>query len=110
MGDIGETEALLFEADEVRPGPGGEGKWRGRNGLRRAWTLVDSSAEVTVLGERNRIAPWGLEGGQPGGVGAYWVRRADGRKEKLRSKATLTLKKGDTLIIETPGGGGYGSP
>lgn len=101
---------MLFEAYELRPETGGKGKWRGGNGLRRAWTLLDSSAEVTVLGERNRIAPWGLEGGQPGGVGAYWVRRADGRKEKLRSKATLTLKKGDTLIIETPGGGGYGSP
>ena len=101
---------MLFEEYELRPKTYGNGKWRGGCGIKRSWTLLGSSAEVTILGERTRIAPWGLEGGQHGGLGAYWVRRRDGKKERLKSKSTLTMRKGDTLIIETPGGGGYGSP
>ncbi|MCD6223854.1 MAG: hydantoinase B/oxoprolinase family protein, partial [Deltaproteobacteria bacterium] len=57
-----------------------------------------------------RIPPWGLMGGQPGKLGAYWIKRKNGKKEKIESKTTLILNKGDTLIIETPGGGGYGNP
>jgi N-methylhydantoinase B len=101
---------MLFEEYGLRPGSHGAGKWRGGCGIKRSWTLLGPSAEVTILGERNKIAPWGLEGGQSGGLGKYWVRRKDGKKEKLKSKASLTLKKDDTLIIETPGGGGYGNP
>jgi len=101
---------MLFEAYEFRDDTYGAGKWRGGCGLRRAWTLLGPSAELTVLGERHKVAPWGLLGGQPGSLGAYWVRRRDGRKEKIGSKATLPLKKGEMLIIETPGGGGYGNP
>ena len=101
---------LLFEQYELRYGSHGNGQWRGGCGIKRAWTLLAPSAEVTVLGERNKIPPWGLMGGKPGKVGAYWVRRKNGTKEKIKSKATLTLKEGDTLIIETPGGGGYGNP
>lgn len=99
---------MLFQEYELRPTTYGEGKWRGGCGIRRSWTLLGPSATVTVLGERNRIRPWGLDGGQPGGLAAYWVKREDGRQEKLKSKVTLDMSKGDTLIIETPGGGGYG--
>lgn len=101
---------LLFEQYEFREGTYGAGKWRGGCGIKRSWTLLGPSAEVTVLGERNEIPPWGLAGGQPGEPGAYWVLREDGRKQKINSKAVLTLKKGDKLVIETPGGGGYGDP
>jgi N-methylhydantoinase B len=101
---------LLFAQYEFRSGTYGAGKWRGGCGIRRSWTLLAPSAEVTVLGERTIIPPWGLAGGQPGGRGAYWVKRKDDRKEKIKSKANLTLKKGDMIIIETPGGGGYGHP
>ncbi|MBA7655371.1 hypothetical protein ES703_63275 [subsurface metagenome] len=100
---------MLFEEYELRPNTYGTGKWRGGCGIKRSWTLLSPSAEVTVLGERHKIAPWGLEGGQQGSPGAYWIIRSNGRKERIGSKATLTLKKGDRLIIETPGGGGYGS-
>jgi len=100
---------MLFEAYELRADIYGAGKWRGGCGLRRAWTLLGPSAELTVLGERHKVAPWGLLGGQSGSLGAYWVRRKDGRKERIGSKATLTLNRGDRLIIETTGGGGYGN-
>jgi len=101
---------LLFEQYELRPNTHGAGRWRGGCGITRAWTLLGPSAEVTVLGERTVVPPWGLAGGQPGGLGSYWVRRQDGRREKLKSKATLTMRRGDTLIIQTPGGGGFGDP
>jgi N-methylhydantoinase B len=101
---------VVFEQYEFRPGTYGDGKWRGGCGIKRSWTLLGESAEVTVIGERNKIPPWGLAGGQSGGVSKYWVLRNDGRKEILQSKAMLILKKGDMLNIETPGGGGYGIP
>jgi len=98
---------VLFEQYELRPGTGGRGKWRGGYGLTRAWRLIGSSAEVTVVGERQKIPPWALEGGQPGGLGTYSIRRANRTQERIKSKGTLHLTKGDTLIIKTPGGGGY---
>ena len=100
---------LFFENYELRDESCGEGKWRGGRGIKRSWTLTSTSAEVTVLGDRNRMPPWGLMGGQPGELGAYWIKRKNGKKEKIKGKTTLILNKGDTLIIETPGGGGYGN-
>jgi len=101
---------LLFEQYELRAESYGAGRWRGGCGIKRSWTLLSPSAEVTVFGERTIVPPWGLMGGKSGALGAYWVKRKDGRRERIKSKATLILKRGDTLIIETPGGGGYGSP
>ena len=62
------------------------------------------------MGDRQKVGPWGLEGGKSGGLGVYSVRRADGILERVKSKTTLTLYEGDTLIMETPGGGGWGEP
>ncbi len=101
---------VRFERYELRPGTGGRGKWRGGCGIERSWTLLGPSATVSVLTERTRIPPWGLAGGEPGGMGSHWVRRRDGRWERLRGKETVVLSEGDTLIIRTPGGGGYGDP
>lgn len=100
---------VLFEQYELRYGTGGEGRWRGGNGLVRSWKLLSPLAEVTLVGDRQKVKPWGLEGGQPGGLGVYSVRRADGTLERVPSKTTLTLYEGDVLIMETPGGGGWGS-
>ena len=100
---------MLFEGYELRSESGGEGRWRGGSGIKRSWTLTSELADVTVLGERHRIPPYGVLDGKPGAYGQYWVRRKSGTKEQIKSKANLTLKNGDTLIIETPGGGGYGS-
>ncbi|MFW6126076.1 MAG: hydantoinase B/oxoprolinase family protein [Chloroflexota bacterium] len=101
---------VLFQDYELRPGTSGAGTWPGGCGIRRAWTLLGPSATVTILGDRNRIPPWGLNGGKPGGVGAYWVQRRGKRRNRLGSKVTLDIAEGDTIIIETPGGGGYGKP
>ena len=99
---------LRFEQYELRPGTGGGGAWRGGNGIRRSWTLLAPEAHLTVLGERRRVPPWGAAGGEPGACSRYLVRRCGGETEQLGSKVSVKLFEGDTLIIETPGGGGYG--
>lgn len=107
---IEQAYPVLFERYELREGSGGMGRWQGGEGIIRAWKLIGPSAEVTVIGDRHRVRPWGLAGGEGGSPGAFSVRRADGRRIPLGSKVTLILEKGDALIVETPGGGGYGEP
>jgi 5-oxoprolinase (ATP-hydrolysing) len=64
---------------------------------------------TAVIGaNRRHVAPSGLAGGEPGAVGRNWVERADGTREELGAKATVHMQPGDTFVIETPGGGGYG--
>jgi len=101
---------LRFLSYQLRPDTGGPGKWRGGCGVERSWMLLSSSATLSVLGERHKLRPWGLYGGQPGGLGEYMIKKADGSTLTLRSKCTVKISHGDAIIIRTPGGGGYGDP
>jgi len=101
---------ILFLRYEFRTDSGGPGKWRGGCGIERSWRLLGDEAVVSVLGERTLTAPWGLHGGMPGARAEYLVIRADGREERLPSKVTIVLRRGDVLVVRTPGGGGYRSP
>ncbi len=101
---------LRFEAYRLRANSGGAGKWRGGCGIERRWTLLAQRATLSILAERTKIQPWGLYGGHPGVLGEYSLEHLDGSITKLPSKCTVSLEKGDTLIIKTPGGGGYGDP
>ena len=92
----------------LRPGSGGDGKWRGGDGIVREYeTLTDMA--VTILSDRRKGAPYGAQGGAPGHSGVNTVITPEGSRE-IGGKATLTLFAGDRLRIETPGGGGFGSP
>ena len=101
---------LRFEAYSFRPGSGGPGRWRGGCGVERTWTLLSEGATLSLLGERHKIPPWGLQGGGPGALGEYILLKRDGSRRRLPSKCTVPIEKGDTLVIRTPGGGGYGDP
>jgi N-methylhydantoinase B len=101
---------MRFVAYEFRPGTRGAGRWRGGCGVVRAWELLAEEATVSILTERTRVAPWGLAGGGPGATARHLVRRSDGREEALPPKHTTRLRRGDVLVIQTPGGGGYGDP
>lgn len=91
----------------LRTDSAGAGAFAGGQGIVREYEAL-GELSVTVLSERRRLAPYGAEGGGPGGRGRNTLIR-DGREEALPGKVTLRLRKGDRLRIETPGGGGYGA-
>jgi len=91
----------------VRRGSGGRGRHHGGDGLVREYEFL-APAQVTIVGERRRRAPWGLRGGRPGAPGRDLLIESGGRPRKLPSKAQLQVPAGARLRIETPGGGGWG--
>ena len=91
-----------------RYGSGGEGRFRGGDGLIREIELR-APAQVTLLAERRKFRPWGLQGGGDGVAGrALVIRNGSGEETELPGKCSLHLEAGDILRIETPGGGGWG--
>ena len=64
---------------------------------------------AVIVASRRAVAPFGLEGGMDGAPGRQWVARADGRTEPLTGTASAELAPGDSFVIETPGGGGFGA-
>ncbi len=91
----------------LRRGSGGTGKHSGGDGVVREIQFL-SRVQVTVLSDRRKIPPYGLQGGQPGKTGHNRIVRRDGSLENLSSKCTAWVEPGDILSIETPGGGGWG--
>jgi 5-oxoprolinase (ATP-hydrolysing) len=65
---------------------------------------------VSILSGHRRIAPYGMAGGDPGQVGRNWIDRADGSNKDLAASGRCEVKAGDVIVVETPGGGGFGSP
>jgi N-methylhydantoinase B len=91
---------------EVRKGSGGDGQFKGGDGIVRDLQLL-TDAQVTILSERRKNPPYGLSGGGSGKCGENVLIR--GEKEiPLPGKGMVALKAGDVLSIRTPGGGGYG--
>ncbi len=86
----------------LRDGSGGMGKFRGGDGIRRVYEFL-SPATITINSERRLIAPYGLEGGQPGQTGENRVGNMS-----VSGKFTGQVAAGDSVVIETPGGGGWG--
>jgi len=91
-----------------RRGSGGEGKWRGGDGIIREFELL-TQMQVGLLSDRRKIGPYGLAGGKAGAPGRCEVEIA-GRKRNLPSKGAWHLPKGTILRVDTPGGGGWGKP
>jgi 5-oxoprolinase (ATP-hydrolysing) len=98
---------VLVREFAVRFGSGGAGRHRGGNGVVRRLQFR-APLSVALLANHRRVAPFGLAGGQPGAVGAAWIRRANGLVDELGATAYFDVNAGDELTIVTPGGGGYG--
>jgi N-methylhydantoinase B len=98
---------VRIEQYGLRPDSGGEGRWRGGDGIVRKIRFL-APTQLTVLSDRRISAPYGLNGGKPGRAGRNHIRRRNGLMEELPSKFTLRAEVGDVLSIETPGGGGWG--
>jgi len=100
---------LLVTRYEFADYTAGAGRMRGGAGLVRSVQIRDGSATVALLAERQTRAPQGSHGGGAGGVGRHFITR-DGVQERVAAKGTYVLRAGDIVSIQTPGGGGYGSP
>jgi len=96
------------EEFSIRHGSGGTGLHRGGDGTIRKLRFLEPMT-ATMLTSHRVVAPFGLEGGSPGSCGNNTVIRSDGRTEQLRGNDEISLDPGDMLVIETPGGGGFGS-
>jgi len=90
----------------LRRGSGGKGKFKGGDGIVREYEFL-APAQVNILSERRRFAPYGLAGGTPGKKGKNTLVRK-GRTLKLGGKVSFRVAAGDRVIVETPGGGGHG--
>jgi N-methylhydantoinase B len=95
---------LRVESYRLRRGTGGAGRFRGGDGVERALRLL-ADAEGSVIAERRRRGPRGLAGGRDGAPGRTALNGTP-----LPAKWRGRLRAGDLLVVETPGGGGYGPP
>jgi N-methylhydantoinase B len=100
---------MTVEEYALRRGSSGAGARRGGLGARRVYRILDDGVSFNCYSDRFRIAPWGLFGGRPGEKTRFLVER-EGETIALESKVNFPLRKGDRLVIEIAGGGGYGDP
>ena len=99
---------VLLEEFSIRANSGGKGKYKGGNGVTRRIKFLEPMT-AAILSSSRAIAPFGLSGGESGVTGHnYVIRNKNGAIADLASTATVQMEAGDTFVIETPGGGGYG--
>ncbi len=99
---------LRVRATTLRRASGGSGAHPGGDGIRREMEALIDGIEVHLITSRRTTQPAGLAGGGPGASGRNAVERASGAIEELGAVASTVLDRGDVLIVETPGGGGWG--
>jgi N-methylhydantoinase B len=87
----------------------GAGRFRGGLGLRRRYTLLNDEATLQLRSDRMTHRPWGLAGGRPA-RGTRNVLNPDGEAREMPAKFATTLRRGDVVLHEQPGGGGHGDP
>jgi N-methylhydantoinase B len=104
---------LRVEHFGLREDSGGDGRWRGGLGCRRAIRLLSRDAQFSVLSDHNIIPPFGVRGGAPGAPNRFSVIR-EGEEvlpPSLPGKVSgFPLREGDLVLCQTSGGGGYGDP
>jgi N-methylhydantoinase B len=98
---------ILVGEYSLRRGSGGAGRHRGGDGVVRELEAL-SDMTFSLIAERRRHAPPGADGGEPGERGKDTLIGLDDQPRTLTAKTTGTLRAGERLRIETPGGGGYG--
>ncbi|MCB9037448.1 MAG: hydantoinase B/oxoprolinase family protein [Lewinellaceae bacterium] len=90
-----------------RPGSGGRGQYRGGDGIIREVEFLESM-EITILSQHRVERPYGMEGGEAGMAGKQYLIRKNGEKEPLQGVDSVEAQAGERIVIETPGGGGWG--
>ncbi len=100
---------VMLESFSIRKNSGGKGLFTGGNGVIRKLRFNEAMSVSLLTGHR-RIAPYAVNGGQPGQTGENSIEKSDGQVITLGSTDSVNVSKGDVIIIKTPGGGGFGSP
>jgi 5-oxoprolinase (ATP-hydrolysing) len=98
---------VRIERFAIRRGSGGDGCFRGGDGVVREIRFLEAMS-LSILSQHRSEGPYGLEGGEAGLPGRQRLVRADGRTEELGAIDGREVRPGDRLVLETPGGGGYG--
>jgi N-methylhydantoinase B/oxoprolinase/acetone carboxylase alpha subunit len=95
----------------LRRGSGGAGLAPGGEGIERDLEVLEQ-ATLSLITDRRRSRPWGLDGGEPGATGENWLLPGgdEAAARRLPDKVTLALRPGDVIRLLTPGGGGMGHP
>lgn len=99
---------VLLESFAIRPHSGGKGRHQGGNGVIRRLRFLEPMM-AAILSSHRVIPPYGLQGGETAALGRNYVERNNGDMEELASTAAVEMHQGDVFVIETPGGGGFGS-
>lgn len=99
---------VLVEGFRIRRGSGGMGRWRGGDGVVRRLRFLEPMT-AAILSNHRRVAPFGLKGAPDAKTGRTWVQRGDGTTQELGPQDSTRMNPSDVLVVETPGGGGYGS-
>jgi 5-oxoprolinase (ATP-hydrolysing) len=98
---------VLLEEFSIRAGSGGGGRWHGGDGGTRRIRFLEPMTVSTLSGHR-RVPPYGMAGGEPGALGANRIERTDGSVTEMAGCDSMDVGPDDVLVVETPGGGGYG--
>jgi 5-oxoprolinase (ATP-hydrolysing) len=99
---------VRVETFAIRRGSGGQGRHRGGDGVIRRIRFLEPMT-ASILSNRRRVGPFGLQGGGCAAAGRNYVERADGTVIELGACASVDMSAGDAFVIETPGGGAFGA-
>jgi 5-oxoprolinase (ATP-hydrolysing) len=99
---------VMLESFSIRKGSGGKGAFTGGDGVVRRMQFLEPM-KATILSSHRETEPYGLQGGEAGKCGENSVIRKDGTVIALKGNDEVDMAEGDTFVIKTPGGGGFGS-
>ena len=99
---------VRLEEYSIRKNSGGKGMFDGGDGVTRKLRFLEPMT-VTTLCSHRRVKPFGVDGGEPGQCGKEWLEKEDGGFIKLEGNDSCEVKVNDLFVMETPGGGGFGS-
>jgi 5-oxoprolinase (ATP-hydrolysing) len=100
---------VRLDSFRIRRGSGGKGRHRGGDGVERRLRFLKPMTAV-MLANHRRVAPFGVAGGEPAATGRNWLERTNGMVEGFGATFSTPVDSDDVIVIQTPGGGGYGTP
>ena len=100
---------VRLESFRIRRGSGGAGRHRGGDGVERRIRFLQPMTAV-MLANHRRVAPFGVAGGAAAATGCNWIERAAGGRDEFGATFSAEMQRDDVIVIQTPGGGGFGQP